>query len=214
MKAHTQYSWLIPLACLISGGALLGLSTNIAKYAAHHGLTPLAFLFWAILGAAIALSLIGWWRGEYPPLTKRSVEYYFFAAFVSVAGSNLLLFSAIPHVGAGFVALMLTLPPLLTYLGALLLGMERFQWLRALGVVAALLGAGGGGQHAKCLLLMPVFSGLLLPCSALFYWRLAIFALATRCVTQCVSTRDVNRCRDLARHHGVIAAFLTGSACE
>ena len=61
---------------------------------------------------------------------------------VSVAGSNLLFFSAIPHVGAGFVALIISLPPLLTYLGALALGMERFQTVRALGVAAALAGAG------------------------------------------------------------------------
>lgn len=64
------------------------------------------------------------------------------AALISVAGSNLLLFSAIPHVGAGFVALIISLPPLLTYLGALALRMERFNIVRALGVAAALLGAG------------------------------------------------------------------------
>lgn len=60
---------------------------------------------------------------------------------VSVAGSNLIFFSAIPHVGAGFVALIIALPPLLTYLGALVLGMERFQSVRAFGVAAALAGA-------------------------------------------------------------------------
>lgn len=39
------------------------------------------------------------------------------------------------------MALIITLPPLLTYVGALALNMERFQVLRAAGVVAALAGA-------------------------------------------------------------------------
>lgn len=134
--------WLVPLICLLVGGALLGISTNVAKYAGEIGLSPLAFLFWSIAGAATILLIIALLRHELPPLNKRSFEYYFISALVSVAGSNLLLFEAIPHVGAGFVALIISLPPLLTYLGALALGMERFQTVRALGVAAALAGAG------------------------------------------------------------------------
>ncbi|MGP5011998.1 DMT family transporter [Psychrobacter glacincola] len=134
--------WLVPLICLLVGGALLGISTNVAKYAGEIGLSPLAFLFWSIAGAATILLVIALLRHELPPLNKRSFEYYFISALVSVAGSNLLFFSAIPQVGAGFVALIISLPPLLTYLGALALGMERFQTVRALGVAAALAGAG------------------------------------------------------------------------
>ncbi|WP_201604389.1 DMT family transporter [Psychrobacter immobilis] len=134
--------WLVPLTCLLVGGALLGISTNVAKYAGEIDLSPLAFLFWSIAGAATILLVIALLRHELPPLNKRSFEYYFISALVSVAGSNLLFFSAIPHVGAGFVALIISLPPLLTYLGALALGMERFQTVRALGVAAALAGAG------------------------------------------------------------------------
>ena len=134
--------WLVPLTCLLVGGALLGISTNVAKYTGEIGLSPLAFLLWSIAGAATILLVIALLLHELPPLNKRSFEYYFISALVSVAGSNLLFFSAIPHVGAGFVALIISLPPLLTYLGALALGMERFQTVRALGVAAALAGAG------------------------------------------------------------------------
>lgn len=132
----------IALTCLISGGALLGVSTNVAKYASTIGLNPLAFVFWSISGAALLLLVMAKIRHQPPPITKRSIEYYLIAALVSVAGSNLIFFSAIPQVGASFVALVITLPPLLTYLGALLLKMERFDPLRALGVISALGGAG------------------------------------------------------------------------
>ena len=134
--------WWIPFLCLIIGGALLGIATNIAKYAIESGLTPLAFLFWSISGAALILLLIAYLRGELLAPSARSFEYYIVAALVSVAGSNLIFFSAIPHVGAGFVALTISLPPLLTYLAALAIRIERFNTLRAVGVAAALAGAG------------------------------------------------------------------------
>ena len=138
---HKQ-TWLLPLLCLLAGGALIGISTNLAKYAGEIGLTPLAFLFWSITGAAVILFVYALWRRELPPLNKPILSYYFVAALVSVAGSNLIFFSAIPHVGASFVALIISLPPLLTYLAAIVLRIEPFTKLRALGVVSALAGAG------------------------------------------------------------------------
>lgn len=138
---HRQLWWL-PLLCLLVGGALLGIATNLAKFAVEIGLTPLAFLFWSISGAAIILSIIAYMRDEVLAPSARSFEYYVIAALVSVAGSNLIFFSAIPHVGAGFVALIISLPPLLTYLAALVINIERFNIWRAFGVAAALTGAG------------------------------------------------------------------------
>ena len=134
--------WLIPLLCLLAGGALIGISTNLAKYAGEIGLTPLAFLFWSITVAAFILSTYAFLRHELPPLSKPTLSYYLIAALVSVAGSNLIFFSAVPQVGASFVALTISLPPLLTYLAAIILRIEPFTKLRALGVVTALAGAG------------------------------------------------------------------------
>lgn len=140
--AEGKKAWLIPVLCLIAGGGLIGISTNLAKFAGEVGLTPLAFLFWSITGAAFILFSYVFLRHELPPLSKATLRYYLVAALVSVAGSNLIFFSAIPHVGAGFVALIISLPPLLTYLAAIILKIERFTKLRALGVVAALAGVG------------------------------------------------------------------------
>ncbi|GAA3722880.1 DMT family transporter [Oceanisphaera sediminis] len=134
--------WLVPLLCLLFGGALLGLSTNMAKLASNVQLPPLAFLCWSIVGAALILLCVAILRRDLPPVTGHTLEYYAVSALVGVAGSNLIFFSAIPHVGASFVALIISLPPLLTYVGTLALGMERFSMTRALGVIAALAGAG------------------------------------------------------------------------
>jgi len=138
----SKRAWLAPLLCLLSGGVLLGLSTNLAKLAGDAHLPPLAFLCWSIIGAALVLMIVAAMRRDLPPVNARSLEYYAVSALVGVAGSNLIFFSAVPHVGAGFVALIISLPPLLTYIGALALKMERFHAIRATGVAAALAGAG------------------------------------------------------------------------
>lgn len=138
----SKYFGVLPLLLLLAGGALLGLSTNLAKKALGDGLTPLAFLAWSLAGAAVILLLMAAFRRSLPPLDSRSLKYYAVAALVGVAGPHFIFFSAIPHVGASVVALMIALPPLLTYVGALMLRMEGFQMVRAVGVVAALAGAG------------------------------------------------------------------------
>lgn len=140
-RAKQTRSWLVPLLCLLGGGSLLGLSINLAKLAGEKQLAPVTFLFWSLAGAALLLTSIAIVRKAPPPLSARAVEYYLVAAVVGVAGPNLIFFSAIPHIGAGFVAMLGTLPPLLTYVGALVLRMEQFQTVRAVGVVSALVGA-------------------------------------------------------------------------
>ena len=126
---------------LLVTGALLGTSTNLAKIATGRGLDPLAFLAWSIVGASVLLGAITLARGVRPPAGRRAVEYYLVAAFVTVAASNLIFFAAVPRVGASFVALAIAFPPLLTYLGALCLAMERLSAIRAAGVGLALAGA-------------------------------------------------------------------------
>lgn len=136
-----QRAWIIPIGSLLGAGALLGLTTNMARLAVDSGLSALAFLTWSTLGATLLLALSATLRGHVPPLNRRTLEYFLVAALVTVAGSNLIFFSAVPEVGVAFVSLIITLPPLLTYVGALALRMERFQVLRATGVLAALAGA-------------------------------------------------------------------------
>jgi len=141
-KPERIRTWLPALLSLLSGGALLGLSTNLAKVASEARLPPLAILFWSIVGAELILLALAAQRRKLPPVNARTLEYYCVSALVGVAGPNLIFFSAVPHVGAGFVALIITLPPLLTYVGALALKLEVFKAIRATGVAAALAGAG------------------------------------------------------------------------
>jgi drug/metabolite transporter (DMT)-like permease len=140
-RATAAPGWLALAGLLLATGALLGLSTNLAKLAVDAGLSPLAFLAWSTLGAAALVGVVAAAEGALARLDRRTGVYFAVSALVSVAAPNLLFFCAVPHVGAGFVALSIAFPPLLTYLGALALRMERFDAVRAAGVGLALAGA-------------------------------------------------------------------------
>ena len=131
----------VPLLCLLGAGSMLGLSTDFAKLAPGAGLPPLALLAWSLAGATLALALIGAVRGRLPSFNARTVEYFLVAGFVGLAAPFLIFFSAVPHVGASFVAVSIVLPPLYTYAGTLVLRMERFDAWRALGVALTLAGS-------------------------------------------------------------------------
>ncbi len=133
--------WVMPLALLLVTGTLIGISTNLAKLAANADLAPLSFLTWSVAGAAVVLAGVQAARRRLTRLKPQAVEYFLVAGLVTVASPNLIFVAAVSRVGAGFVALAIVFPPLFTYVGALLLGMERFQASRAAGVALALGGA-------------------------------------------------------------------------
>lgn len=132
--------WL-SLFLLLAVGGLLGLIGNVAKLAAASGWPPVALLLWSLLGAGGLLCLLALTRGEAPSLRRPYLRYYLISGLVSISLPNALLFSAIPHVGAGFASLCLAFPPLLTYALALALRMEGLQRLRLLGILVGLAGS-------------------------------------------------------------------------
>ena len=138
--APRRQMYVAPVA-LLAAGLLLAISTNLAKVAQGFGFTPLAYLTWSLAGATVLLTSISHLRGKSVRLTRRTVEYFFVAGFLTTGATNLIFFAAVTHLGVSFVALLIALPPLLTYVGALLLRIEGFCWWRAAGVALALAGA-------------------------------------------------------------------------
>jgi drug/metabolite transporter (DMT)-like permease len=140
VPASNGSRWIVIL-CLLGSGTLLGLSTNLAKVAASIDLSPLCFLTWSVLGAGALMFLIATIRGHLPATNGETLRYSLIAGLLSIAAPNLIAFTAAPRIGVGFVAVMIALPPLLTYAAAVALRMETFDMPRALAVVLALSGA-------------------------------------------------------------------------
>ncbi|HHZ10444.1 MAG TPA: DMT family transporter, partial [Rhizobiales bacterium] len=108
-------------------------------------------------------------RGGRIAPTAGKLRYFAIAAAISYAIPNLLMFSAIPHLGAGYTGVMFTLSPVVTLMLSLLLGVRKPNALGIAGIAVGFAGAllvaatrGEGGRPAD---IFWVGVGLLLPVS-------------------------------------------------
>ena len=74
------------------------------------------------------------------PLSRAHLRHYAVSGLFGMALANLVGFTSLQHVPAGFFVLLVPLSPILTVLGASLLGSERATPRRVLGTVLGLAG--------------------------------------------------------------------------
>jgi len=164
-----KFLWDSAAGLLVVTGALLGLTLPFGKLATAAGVPAMVWAFVISLGAGGVLLLALLLRGERVRLTPHRLRYFFMTAAVSYAIPNLLMFSAIPHLGAGYTGIMFTLSPVVTLVFSILLGVRRPNLLGAAGIAVGFIGAvmvaltrGEAGQPAE---FFWVAVGLLIPVS-------------------------------------------------
>ncbi len=142
------------VALLLMVGTLLAASTITGKLALSTGWPPLSLLVWSLAGAALLLALWLICRALSPVVDGAGVTdgpsaepgralkrvAYFAGSGLLFAVPNAIAFTAVGHVGAGFVALCFAFPLVLTYALSVGLGLERFSGRRGIGVGLAVLG--------------------------------------------------------------------------
>lgn len=159
--------WNSALGLLVVTGSLLGLTLPFAKMATQSGAPPVlwAFVISCGAGSVLLIALLALGHGFRP--TAHSLRYFVIAAAISYAVPNLLMFSAIPHLGAGYTGIMFTLSPVVTLVLSMLLGVRRPNLLGiagiAVGFVGALMVALTRGEAGRPADLLWVFVGLLIP---------------------------------------------------
>ena len=126
---------------LLGTGLTLGLGAPIAKAAAPHGVSALAFALWPTLAAGMLLGALGLLRQGRPAGLPRLLRFGALAGLFGHALPMSALFWLSSHAGAGFASLSLALPPVFTLLVTLLLGLERLAWRRGAAVGLGLSGA-------------------------------------------------------------------------
>jgi drug/metabolite transporter (DMT)-like permease len=148
--------WNSAPALLLLTGSMLGLSLPFGKLALEQGVPPLLWALVISLGAGLTLLvfLIGGGRGI--RLDAARLRYFVLAAFISYAVPNCVVFTAMPHLGAGYMGIMFTLSPIVTLLLSLLMGVRRPNRSAILGLLIGFAGAlvvaamrGGAGQQAS-----------------------------------------------------------------
>ncbi|RVD71224.1 MAG: DMT family transporter [Mesorhizobium sp.] len=164
-----KFLWDSAAGLLVVTGSLLGLTLPFGKLATVAGVPAMVWAFVISLGAGGVLLLALLLRGERIRLTAHRLRYFFITAAVSYAFPNLLMFSAIPHLGAGYTGIMFTLSPVVTLVFSILLGVRRPNLLGVVGIAVGFVGAvmvavtrGEAGQPAE---FFWVAVGLLIPVS-------------------------------------------------
>ncbi len=125
---------------LLATGAMLSLVAATAKLASQADLNP-----YLVAGAPPAVAGAVLWviqrrRGVIVRLSSTHLRYYAVAGLLSVAAPYALSWSAIEHVGAGFISATYALPPLFTYALALVTGSERPSARRGFAAMLSFIG--------------------------------------------------------------------------
>lgn len=155
----------IALPLLLVSGSLWGITFPLSKIGIEGGIPPFAYGFWISLLSATLLLALTFARGERLPLRWPYLRIYLISGVFGMALPNLAYYFYIPHMPAGLAAVIITTSPLITFVLALLLAIERFNTIRALGVAFGFSGA-----------LMLVLPGSALPSPDTLPWVLLAFA--------------------------------------
>jgi drug/metabolite transporter (DMT)-like permease len=164
-----KFLWDSALGLLVVTGGLLGLTLPFGKLATAAGVPAMVWAFVISLGAGGVLLCALLLRRQSIRLTPHKLRYFFTTAAVSYAAPNLLMFSAIPRLGAGYTGIMFTLSPVITLVFSILLRVRRLNMVGIVGIAVGFVGAvmvavtrGEAGQPAE---LFWVAMGLLIPVS-------------------------------------------------
>lgn len=161
--------WNSAIGLLLVTGGLLGLTLPFGKLAGQAGAAPALWALVISLGAGSTLLLWMVSRGQRVGLDKGRLRYFTIAAAISYAIPNLLMFAAIPHLGAGYTGIMFTLSPVITLMLSMLFGVRKPTPLGmagiAVGFVGALIVAWTRGEAGRPAELFWVILGICIPFS-------------------------------------------------
>ena len=152
------------LALVLLLGSIWGLTFSLAKIGAQGGIPPFGYALLVHLGVGAVLLGLAAARRIRVPLDPTTLRYALIAGLISSGLPAVINFTAVGHLSAGLLAVIVTLAPILTYAMALALRHERPIARRALGTVIGLAGT--------LLIVLPRSS---LPAPELLPW--AVFAM-------------------------------------
>ncbi|HIO02610.1 MAG TPA: DMT family transporter [Alphaproteobacteria bacterium] len=125
-------SW--PWLLLLVLGVAWGGSFSLAKIAVDEGAHPLGVNYWqSLIGAAILISYLVLTKQSLP-IGRNYLSFYLICGFLGSVVPGLLYFYAVIHVSPGVLAITIATVPIMTYIAAALIKIERRSTFRILGV--------------------------------------------------------------------------------
>ncbi|MBL8578673.1 MAG: DMT family transporter [Mesorhizobium sp.] len=133
--------WKSAFGLLLITGSLLGLSLPFGKIATTSGVQPIVWAFVISAGGGGVILVAMLLRGHGFRFSGHKLRYFLITATITYAIPNLLLFSVMPHVGAGYAGIMYTLSPIVTLVFSIVFGVRRPNLLGVVGITIGFLGA-------------------------------------------------------------------------
>jgi len=133
-------SRLVPFAMLLFGAAIYSMTFSLNRIAITEGIPVFAFVFWQGLGTALVTFVAAVATRQLPSLRRKYLRLYLLLGVVGIAVPFTILAFAAPKVPAGAIALGLALPPILTYVFAVLFRIDHVRLLRIAGILFGLAG--------------------------------------------------------------------------
>ena len=132
---------LLPLVLLLVLGCLWSLAPSATKFSALAGIAPPAVVFWQTVIAGTVLLGICLVRGDRIVLGRRHLTYWLVMGWLGILLPNMNLVATMRDLDAGLMSVIIITSPVITYLIALAMRIERFARLRAVGIVLGFAGA-------------------------------------------------------------------------
>ena len=127
-------------ALLVVLGAGWGLTQPLSKIAVSTGHGPFGLIFWQLVIVSLVLGAVQVMRRRPLPRTRAALMWYLAMALVGTLVPNASMYASMAHLPSGVMSLILSLIPIMAFPIALAVGQDRLSPLRALGLLAGLVG--------------------------------------------------------------------------
>jgi len=124
-----------PYLMVFAIGITWGVTFSLARIATEAGAHPIGLTFWQAIGGFLVLLPICIFRRQLPRLDWQNIKRFTVIALAGTAVPGTLFFYAASHVPAGILAISIALVPMLTYAFAWILGMDKYESRRFMGIV-------------------------------------------------------------------------------
>ncbi|NOR63923.1 MAG: EamA family transporter, partial [Rhodobacteraceae bacterium] len=130
MKSLQNYGTLVFM------GLVWGAVFPITKIAVSTGYKPFGIMVWQmVIGVAVSAAFL-LLRGKRLNFTRKNMPVYVGVAMLGTVLPNYFSYTASAELPAGIISILIALVPLFSMPIALMMGFERFSWLRFLGALS------------------------------------------------------------------------------
>lgn len=128
------------LAVLLAMGLGWGATQTLGKMAVATGHGPFGLIFWQFVLGVLALGAILVMRGKTVPITRKTLGFAVMIAMIGTIIPNTTFYISVARLPAGIMSILISTVPLMAFPLAIVLGADRFDWRRLIGLVCGLVG--------------------------------------------------------------------------